>query len=98
MGYLLTTSGDRFATITNSGQREGTEVYVQLPHASGEHFRRLAGWQRVPLKIGESKIVLEPLSFASFDERKDAWQWLAGDYTVLLVARHVHSPCTAKQH
>lgn len=75
-------------TVTNTGQREGVEVsqvYVQLPHPSGENFRRLAGWQRVSLKAGESKtltVTLEPLAFASFDERKDAWEWLPGEYDV----------------
>ncbi|AEU37898.1 beta-glucosidase [Granulicella mallensis] len=75
-------------TLTNTGKRDGTEisqVYVQLPLASGENFRRLAGWQRVSLKAGENKtvtITLEPLAFASFSEQKDAWQWLDGEYVV----------------
>jgi beta-glucosidase len=75
-------------TIENVGGRDGTEtaqVYVQLPKTSGEHFRRLAGWQRVPLKAGERKTVtipMEPLSMASFDTSKDDWQWLPGKYVV----------------
>lgn len=75
-------------TVTNIGKRAGTEtgeVYVQLPAGSGEHFRRLAGWQRVALAPGEQKqvtVAMEPLSYASFNEGKDAWEWLPGEYTV----------------
>jgi beta-glucosidase len=77
-------------TIENTGTLGGTEiaeVYVGLPKASGERFRRLAGWQRVPLNSGERRAVtvpLEPLAIATFDEKKDAWTWLHGKYTVLV--------------
>ncbi len=75
-------------TVTNTGKRPGVEigeVYVQLPSASGEHFRRLAGWQRVALQPGEQKqvtVTMEPLSYASFNERKDDWEYMPGEYTV----------------
>lgn len=75
-------------TVQNTGKRAGTEtaeVYVHLPSASGEQFRRLAGWQRVPLKAGESKtvtIALEPLSLAVSNEAGNQWRWLPGTYTV----------------
>jgi beta-glucosidase len=77
-------------TLENVGGCSGTEIaeiYVGLPKASGEHFRRLAGWQRVELNAGQQEIVtvpLEPLAIASFDEKKDAWVWAAGRYTVLV--------------
>ena len=77
-------------TLENTGARSGTEiaqVYVELPKAGGEHFRRLAGWQRVDLPAGQQKLVtvaLEPLAMAAFDERRDAWTWLAGKYTVFV--------------
>jgi beta-glucosidase len=77
-------------TLENVGARSGTEiaeVYVGLPKASGEHFHRLAGWQRVELNAGQQKIVtvpLEPLAIASFDEKKDAWAWASGRYKVLV--------------
>ncbi len=80
--------GSATFTVTNSGKCAGTEVaeiYVQLPTASGEHFRRLAGWQRVALEPGESKTVtvpLERLAWASYNESKDGWEWLAGTYAV----------------
>jgi beta-glucosidase len=74
--------------VTNVGARDGTEiaqVYVGLPKAAGEHFRRLAAWQRVDVKVGEHKIVtvpLESLAMAAFDEKKDAWRWLSGQYSI----------------
>jgi beta-glucosidase len=77
-------------TIENSGSLSGTEIaeiYVGLPKASGEHFRRLAGWQRVEVNAGQQKVVtvpLEPLAIARFDEKKDAWTWLSGKYTVFV--------------
>lgn len=75
-------------TLKNTGERAGTEiteVYVQLPQSAGEHFRRLAGWQRVTLQPGEQKTVtvaMEPLALASWDVAADKWTWPAGDYTV----------------
>ncbi len=75
-------------TVENTGSVAATEiaeVYVGLPPASGEHFRRLAAWQRVAVDAGQHKVVtvaLEPLALASFDEKKDAWSWLRGKYTV----------------
>jgi len=77
-------------TIENTGTLSGTEiaeVYVGLPKASGEHFRRLAAWQRVEVNPGQQKAVtvpLEPLAIATFDEKKDAWTWASGKYTVFV--------------
>jgi beta-glucosidase len=77
-------------TIENTGARTGTEiaeVYVELPKASGEHFRRLAAWQRVDVPAGQQRVVtvpLEPLGLASFDAKKDAWAWASGKYRVLV--------------
>jgi beta-glucosidase len=77
-------------TVENSGTLTGTEIaeiYVELPKASGEHFRRLAAWQRVELSSGQHKVVtvpLEPLAIATFDEKRDAWAWASGKYTVFV--------------
>jgi len=63
-------------TIENAGALSGTEiaeVYVGLPKASGEHFRRLAAWQRSEVNAGQQKVVtvpLEPLAIATFDEKR----------------------------
>jgi beta-glucosidase len=77
-------------TIENVGRLAGTEIaeiYVELPKASKEHFRRLAAWQRVPLNSGERRVItaaLEPLAMATFNEQKDAWQWASGEYTLFV--------------
>jgi beta-glucosidase len=77
-------------TLENAGARSGTEiaqVYVELPKASGEHFRRLAAWQRVDVPAGQHRVVtvaLEPLAMATFDVKKDAWGWASGRYRVLV--------------
>jgi beta-glucosidase len=77
-------------TVTNTGERAGdeiAEVYVELPKAVGEHFKRLAGWQRVPLGAGESRSVtmaLEPLTMEVFDVAKDAFAMPAGSYRVMV--------------
>jgi beta-glucosidase len=76
--------------IQNVGPRSGTEiaqVYVQLPKSSGEHFRRLAAWQRVDVPAGQQTVVtvpLEPLAMATFDVKKDAWVWASGKYAVFV--------------
>jgi beta-glucosidase len=77
-------------TIENTGALGGAEiaeVYVGLPKASGERFHRLAAWERVPLNSGQRRAVtvsLEPLAIATFDEKKDAWAWPHGKYTVFV--------------
>ena len=46
-------------TVKNTGKRSGTEIaqiYAQ-PTASGEDYKRLAGWKRVTLAPGESQDV-----------------------------------------
>jgi beta-glucosidase len=74
--------------VANVGARNGAEIaqiYVGLPKAGGEHFRRLAGWQRVEVKAGEQKTItvpLEALAIATFDEKKDAWTWASGQYSI----------------
>jgi beta-glucosidase len=73
-------------SVKNAGKRAGTEVaqvYVMLPSAAGEPFKRLAAWERVTLKPGESKLValsLDPLYLSIFNAEKDGWELVAGDY------------------
>ena len=75
-------------SVKNTGERAGTEiaqVYVTLPDAAGEPFQRLAGWGRVDLKPGESKVVsvkIDPLMLSIYDEHKSGWQLLKGTYRV----------------
>jgi beta-glucosidase len=74
-------------TVHNTGKCFGIEVaqlYATIPGASGEPFRRLVGWQRVPLAPGESKVVTivpEPALLSIFDTASDSWKRLPGSYT-----------------
>lgn len=77
-------------TVTNTGTREGTEiaeVYAMLPDAAGEPFKRLVGFTRVKLDAKEKRTVsvsIEPKYLSIFDEAKDAWTLVPGDYTILV--------------
>ena len=105
-GYsgLTADASSRSATFTvrNTGQRAGTEiaeVYVQLPSASGENFRRLIAWQRIALNPGESKqvtLVVDPLFLSVFDTASDNWKLLTGDYTVSVGGSSRDLPLTTK--
>jgi beta-glucosidase len=75
-------------TVRNTGAHEGTEiaeVYVALPPAAKEDYKRLAAWQRVKLAPGESKevtLALHPLSLRVFNTDQNGWQLLPGEYKV----------------
>lgn len=77
-------------TVTNTGSREGTEiaeVYAGLPAAAQEPPKRLVGFTRVKLNPGEKKTVsieIEPKYLSIFDEQKDDWSLLPGDYTIMV--------------
>jgi len=77
-------------TVENTGGRAGTEiaeVYVKLPAAAGEPFRRLAGWQRIGLIPGESKrttVTLDPVYLSVFNVDSEKWDLLNGEYQVLV--------------
>jgi beta-glucosidase len=76
--------------IKNTGQRAGAEVaqvYVRLPEAAGEPFKRLVAWEKVQLAPGETKkvtLTLDPLYLSIFNTDKDSWELPAGDYKVLV--------------
>ena len=88
--------------VSNTGTRAGTEIaqlYVQLPSSSGENFRRLVAWKRVPLAPGESKSVsltLDTLYLSVWDESSYAWKLLPGDYTLSAGASSRDLPLTTK--
>ena len=73
-------------TVTNAGSRDGdeiAEVYVTLPSAAGEPFRKLAGWKRVSVPAGGSQtvsIAVEPLVLSVFDTQSNGWKLLPGEY------------------
>ncbi len=89
-------------TVKNTGKVAGTEIaqlYIQLPSASGENFRRLVAWQRVLLNPGESKevtLTVDPLFVSVFDTASDNWQILPGDYTVSAGSSSRDLPLTTK--
>jgi beta-glucosidase len=78
--------------------RTGTEiaqVYVTLPDAAGEPFQRLAGWQRVELRAGESKTVtvsVDPRVLGVFEEERNSWKMLPGTYHVAAGASSASTP------
>jgi beta-glucosidase len=72
--------------VQNTGTRDGeeiAEVYVTLPDAAGEPFRKLAGWKRVAVAAGASQTVtvpLDPLYLSIFDTQENAWRRPAGEF------------------
>ncbi|MEI9977460.1 MAG: glycoside hydrolase family 3 C-terminal domain-containing protein [Edaphobacter sp.] len=91
-------------TVRNTSKIPGTEiaqVYVALPAAAGENYKRLSAWQRVKLAPGESKDVtlpLHPLSLTVFNTDKNGWQLLPGDYTVTAGPSSSETPLKAILH
>ena len=74
--------------VKNTGVRAGdeiAEVYATLPKSSGEPFRKLVGFKRVPVAAGESEMVtvaIDPLYLKVFSAEKNAWEMLGGEYTI----------------
>ena len=73
----------------NTGAREGAEiaeVYAALPASAQEPPKRLVGFTKVTLKPGEKKTVeveIDPKYLSIFDEDKDGWTLVPGDYTIM---------------
>jgi beta-glucosidase len=74
--------------VKNTGSRAGdeiAEVYVTLPKSSGEPFKKLVGFKRVPVPAGESEMVtvqIDPLYLKVFSTEKNGWEMLGGEYTI----------------
>jgi len=91
-------------SVKNTGSRAGAEVsqvYVELPSAAGEPFKRLVAWQRVQLNPGESKTVtlpLTPLYLSIFNEQNNDWQLLPGEYKVRVGPSSAETPLSAALH
>ncbi|HEY6491357.1 MAG: glycoside hydrolase family 3 C-terminal domain-containing protein [Terracidiphilus sp.] len=90
---LKVAAGDKVTatfTVANTGAREGSEiaeVYAMLPDAAGEPFKRLVGFTKVKLDPKEKKNVsvdIDPKYLSIFDEAKDGWTLVPGDYTILV--------------
>jgi beta-glucosidase len=75
-------------TLTNAGARAGAEIaeiYAALPASAQEPPKRLIGWSKVQLNAGEKKTVeveIDPKYLSIFDEGKDGWTLVPGDYTI----------------
>jgi beta-glucosidase len=74
------------ATVTNTGQRAGSDVaqlYLGDPSGSGEPPRQLAGFQRVNLAPGASAQVsftVSPQAMSWWDESAKGWTQTEGTY------------------
>jgi len=80
-------------SIRNTGARDGAsvgQVYVRAPQdAKWEAPRRLAGFQKLALKPGESgtaTVSIDPRLLATFDEAKGDWVIAPGSYELQLGA------------
>jgi beta-glucosidase len=77
-------------TLANAGSREGSEiaqVYAALPAAAQEPPKRLVGFSKVKLNVGEKHTVtveIDPKYLSIFDEAKDAWTLIPGEYTIMV--------------
>jgi beta-glucosidase len=77
-------------TVANTGHRAGAEiaeVYAALPASAQEPPKRLVGWSKVQLEAGEKKAVtveIDPKYLSIFDEQKDDWTLVPGDYMILV--------------
>jgi beta-glucosidase len=75
-------------SVTNTGRRPGAEVaqvYALLPESAAEPFKRLIGWEKIPLAQGETKTVsvtVDPQYLSIFNVKKNGWELVPGDYKV----------------
>jgi beta-glucosidase len=88
-------------TVRNTGKRAGAEIaqiYAALPAAAQEPPKRLVAWEKVRLAPGESKTVtvpLEPRFLSIFNEQKDDWELLSGEYKIFVGGSSRSTPLTA---
>jgi beta-glucosidase len=87
--------------VKNTGKRAGAEiaqVYAGLPAAAAEPPKRLIAWKKVMLAPGESQTVtlpIEPMFLSIFDETKNDWDLLPGDYRFFVGGSSRTTPLTA---
>ncbi|HET7104270.1 MAG TPA: glycoside hydrolase family 3 C-terminal domain-containing protein [Terracidiphilus sp.] len=104
---LKVTPGDKVQvsfTLANTGKRSGAEiaeVYAALPAAAQEPPKRLVGFTKVKLEAGESKTVTVDINrkyLSIFNETKDGWELLPGDYTLMVGGSSQSLPLKATIH
>jgi beta-glucosidase len=77
-------------TLANTGARTGAEiveVYAALPDSAQEPPKRLVGFAKVNLKPAERKpvtIEIEKKYLSIWDETKNDWSLIPGDYTIMV--------------
>lgn len=90
---LTVTPGDTVKvtfTLTNSGARAGAEiaeVYAALPASAQEPPKRLVGFARVKLDAKAKQTVsvdIDRKYLSIWDEAKDAWSLVPGEYTIMV--------------
>ncbi len=88
-------------TVRNTGKRAGAEVaqvYAGLPARANEPPKRLVAWDRIQLAPGESRTVtlkLDPKFLSIFNEEKDDWELLAGEYKIYVGGSSDNTPLVA---
>jgi beta-glucosidase len=88
-------------TVRNTGKRAGAEiaqVYVGLPAEAKEPPKRLVAWEKIRLAPGEARTVtinLEPKFLSIFNEQKDDWELLPGEYKFFVGGSSRNTPLTA---
>jgi beta-glucosidase len=76
--------------VKNKGPLAGSEVaqvYVQLPSAANEPYKRLVAFERITMNSGESKSITLPLTpkyLSVFNDQSNSWQLLPGEYRILV--------------
>jgi beta-glucosidase len=66
-----------------------------LPSAAQEPPKRLVGYTKVKLNAGEKRSVtveIDPKYLSIFDEQKNDWSLLPGDYTIMVGGSSVDFP------
>ncbi len=87
--------------VRNTGKRAGAEiaqVYAGLPASANEPPKRLVAWEKVLLSPGEVKTVtlkLDPKFLSIFNEDKDDWELLSGDYRIFVGGASDSTPLSA---
>jgi beta-glucosidase len=96
--------GEVTLTVKNTGARAGAEiaqVYAMLPQAAGEDYKRLVAFDRIPLAAGEAKTVtlkIDPTLLSIFDEAKNGWELLPGEYKIVAGPSSAETPLAATFH
>ena len=87
-------------TLKNTSGRAGAEVaqvYLGLPASAGEPPKRLVGWKKVKLGPGEAQEVtvnIEPRELAIFNDVRNVWEIVPGEYRVFVGGSSRDTPLT----